>query len=176
MRKTISKRLRFEVLKRDGFKCQYCAAKPPKVPLEIDHIIAVSKGGTNDIDNLITACFDCNRGKSNIDLSSLPDSTSKKIELAKIAQAQYSEFRRLFKKQEKQLNEDLEYVENIYYDSFDYVFSERFKASVKKFIKELGVEVVSDAMRYACSRIYNEDKVLKYFCGICWNKIKEGNE
>lgn len=63
-RKAISKKLRFEVFKRDSFTCQYCGNKAPDVILEIDHINPVSKGGKNSILNLITSCFDCNRGKS----------------------------------------------------------------------------------------------------------------
>ena len=62
-RKNLSKSVRFEVFKRDSFKCQYCGKSAPDVVLEVDHIIPVSKGGDNDISNLITACFDCNRGK-----------------------------------------------------------------------------------------------------------------
>ena len=65
-RQTISKKLRFEVYKRDKFTCQYCGRKAPDVVLNIDHIMPVSKGGTNDILNLITTCFECNNGKSNI--------------------------------------------------------------------------------------------------------------
>lgn len=62
-RKAISKSVRFEVLKRDNFKCQYCGAEAPNVLLQIDHINPVSKGGGNDLINLITSCFDCNNGK-----------------------------------------------------------------------------------------------------------------
>lgn len=68
-RKTISKKLRFEVFKRDSFTCQYCGKSAPNVILEVDHINPVSKGGTNDLLNLITSCRDCNRGKSNRELS-----------------------------------------------------------------------------------------------------------
>lgn len=68
-RKTISKSIRFEVLKRDSFACQYCGRKAPDVLLEVDHIQPVSKGGTNDLLNLITACADCNEGKSDRVLS-----------------------------------------------------------------------------------------------------------
>lgn len=61
---SISKSIRFEVFKRDSFTCQYCGAQAPDVVLEIDHIHPVSEGGTDDLMNLVTACFDCNRGKS----------------------------------------------------------------------------------------------------------------
>jgi hypothetical protein len=69
-RKSMSKTLRFEVFKRDSFSCQYCGATPSKkTMLEVDHIKPVAKGGDNDILNLITSCFDCNRGKSARELS-----------------------------------------------------------------------------------------------------------
>jgi HNH endonuclease len=63
-RKALSKKTRFEVFKRDKFTCQYCGGKAPDVLLQCDHIVAVAKGGKNDIVNLITSCEDCNSGKS----------------------------------------------------------------------------------------------------------------
>lgn len=51
-----SKRLRFEVFKRDGFTCQYCGRTPPGVVLEVDHILPSSKGGQTTTANLLTAC------------------------------------------------------------------------------------------------------------------------
>lgn len=63
-RKAISKKVRFEVFKRDSFTCQYCGAAAPDVILHVDHIDPVSKGGDNNILNLITSCADCNGGKS----------------------------------------------------------------------------------------------------------------
>lgn len=68
-RKNITKKLRFEVFKRDGFTCQYCGRMAPDVVLEIDHINPVANGGDNDIMNLLTSCFDCNRGKGKRKLS-----------------------------------------------------------------------------------------------------------
>lgn len=64
-RSKISLKIRYEVLKRDGFKCKYCGAKAGDIELQIDHIIPVSKGGKSDIDNLQTLCIKCNLGKSN---------------------------------------------------------------------------------------------------------------
>lgn len=68
-RKSLSKKIRFEVFKRDGFKCQYCGKSAPDVVLHIDHINPVSKGGSNDIMNLITSCSDCNLGKKDTPLN-----------------------------------------------------------------------------------------------------------
>lgn len=68
-RKSISKKDRFEVFKRDSFTCQYCGRSAPDVILQVDHIQPVSKDGDNDITNLITSCFDCNSGKSDRELS-----------------------------------------------------------------------------------------------------------
>lgn len=68
MRKPIPKKLRFDVLHRDGFTCQYCGAMPPAVVLHLDHRIAVAKGGLDTFENLITACAPCNIGKGVTDL------------------------------------------------------------------------------------------------------------
>lgn len=63
----ISQKLRFEIFQRDKFTCQYCGRTKDgdKVKLELDHIVPVSKGGTDEINNLTTSCRDCNQGKSN---------------------------------------------------------------------------------------------------------------
>ena len=63
-RKSISKKVRFEVFKRDGFKCQYCGESSPDVILEVDHIDPFSKGGADEMVNYISACRSCNSGKS----------------------------------------------------------------------------------------------------------------
>lgn len=65
----VSKRLKFEILRRDGFACRYCGAKAPDVVLTVDHVIPVALGGTDDPSNLVAACADCNGGKT----SSTPD-------------------------------------------------------------------------------------------------------
>lgn len=77
-RKTLSKKTRFEVFKRDKFTCQYCGRSAPDVILEVDHIEPVKEGGTNDIMNLVTSCKECNRGKGARELSD--DSVIKKTQ------------------------------------------------------------------------------------------------
>lgn len=60
--------LRYDILKRDGFRCQICGRKiadDPDLVLHVDHILPISKGGLTTWDNLRTLCQDCNLGKSN---------------------------------------------------------------------------------------------------------------
>jgi HNH endonuclease len=65
-RRSVSVRLRWEILKRDGYRCVVCGQDAAHgVSLEIDHVVPVSKGGTDDEANLQTLCAPCNRGKSN---------------------------------------------------------------------------------------------------------------
>src|SRR5947207_50583 len=63
MRSSISKKIRFEVFKRDSFTCQYCGDKAPDAILCVDHIKPVATGGSDDLLNLVTACQSCNQGK-----------------------------------------------------------------------------------------------------------------
>lgn len=59
-------KLRARVFERDGYRCVYCGCEHEK--LQCDHIEPISRGGTNDIANLATACPDCNRDKANMTL------------------------------------------------------------------------------------------------------------
>ena len=66
--RVIKDKLRYQVLKRDNFKCCACGASPakdPSVELHIDHILPYSKGGETILENLQTLCSRCNLGKSN---------------------------------------------------------------------------------------------------------------
>lgn len=173
-RKSISKKVRFEVFKRDFFTCQYCSARPPKVPLELDHIVPVCKGGKNNIDNLITACFDCNRGKAGNELTSIPKTIIEKSEGKKLALKQYKEYQKILQEERAQIESDIDLVEFVYTSVFnDWMFNTKFRISVKNFINKLGVDVVINYMEIACNKMYHEDKALKYFCGICWTQIRE---
>ena len=59
--------VRYEVLRRANGKCALCGKSKDEEPLEVDHIVPRSKGGTNDVVNLQALCRTCNRGKSNRD-------------------------------------------------------------------------------------------------------------
>jgi hypothetical protein len=61
LRSQLTRSKRFEILKRDGYRCHYCYKTG--VPLEVDHVIPLFKGGTNDDSNLVAACHECNHSK-----------------------------------------------------------------------------------------------------------------
>lgn len=66
----VSKRLRYEILRRDNHTCRYCGASAPDVPLRVDHVTPVALGGTDTPDNLVTSCEPCNSGKSSATVDS----------------------------------------------------------------------------------------------------------
>lgn len=70
-RKGLSPKTRFRILNRDGFRCRYCGAGADTDRLHVDHITAVANGGTNEDENLATACATCNMGKSAEDVECL---------------------------------------------------------------------------------------------------------
>jgi len=53
--------IRSEVFKRDNYTCTYCGERGKR--LECDHIFPLSRGGSDALDNLTTACRPCNRSK-----------------------------------------------------------------------------------------------------------------
>ncbi|MBQ6893391.1 MAG: HNH endonuclease [Clostridia bacterium] len=57
--------LRYDILKRDGFKCVLCGCSAEDgVKLHVDHIVPIAKGGLTVASNLRTLCERCNLGKS----------------------------------------------------------------------------------------------------------------
>lgn len=171
---SITKKIRFEVFKRDGFICQYCGGTPPESVLEVDHIQPKSKGGSDDMNNLVTSCFSCNRGKSNIELNKVPNKIGLNYDIIKEKEDQYRAYVRLLKIIEKRLVCEIEEVVETFELYFqEYTVTEKFKVSIRRFIKKLGGIEVIDAMRTACYHVDDYDQALKYFCGICWNKIRE---
>lgn len=84
-RKPLTKKLRFEVFKRDNFTCQYCGRMAPDVILEVDHVVPVAEGGNNDILNLVTSCKDCNRGKGKRKLSNKSELKLQQEQLKELA-------------------------------------------------------------------------------------------
>lgn len=175
-RKALNKTIRFEMFKRDEFTCQYCGRKPPAVILEIDHIIPVSAGGNNDIANLITACFDCNRGKKDKLLTNKKTRSDLKKIIAerKESEEQLKEYYKFLEEEETRILNDLEFIVSEW-ESYDknYTLSPKARASIKIFLKKLPRTELSEAIAIAFSKDVLDFRKFNYFCGICWNKIKE---
>lgn len=71
----LSADLRKKIFERDGYTCQICGAGPgddapcepgKSVRLQVDHVVPISDGGTDDGNNLRTTCVYFNKEKSNI--------------------------------------------------------------------------------------------------------------
>lgn len=173
-RKPLTKRMRFDVFKRDRFCCQYCGATPPAVILEVDHVVPVAEGGKNQIDNLVTACFDCNRGKSDRMLSDMPQTLNLKMAAIVEKREQVKAFEKLLKSERKYEESAIDSIESVFQEFFaGKVFTPSFRESVRGFNQQLHADQVEFAMRRACSKKSGADDAAKYFCGICWNIIKD---
>jgi 5-methylcytosine-specific restriction endonuclease McrA len=68
----LPKNKRFAILERDKFRCRYCGSEPGTALLQIDHVMPKNHGGSDDEDNLVTACADCNVGKNDSILDNAP--------------------------------------------------------------------------------------------------------
>lgn len=173
-RKQITKSLRFDVFKRDSFKCVYCGSTPPNVILEVDHILPVSKGGQNNADNLVTACLECNRGKSDGLLTAVPISLKDKAIRVKESEEQIKEYYKILESAKQRIESETWAVCEILQPDCSNGIPRRVYQSVKMFLSKLPYYEVLDAMEIAvntksrCTQYY----IFKYFCGICWNKIK----
>lgn len=173
----VSKRTRFEVFKRDGFSCQYCGRTPPTVTLEVDHIIAIANGGEDRRDNLISACFDCNRGKSDVPLAAVPESLATRMEERRERAAQIKSYNKFLNKLRDQESADVRelghyWFNKVYEEKNAWVFCEEQAGSIRTFLKHLTVAEIKTAIdiAYAAPRI--KGTIFKYFCGVCWRTIK----
>ena len=172
-RKPLSKKTRFEVFKRDGFKCMYCGAHPPAVILEPDHIKPVADGGTNRMDNLITACFACNRGKAAISLDLVPQSLADKAEATKEREAQIKGYEKVMADRRARLDDQAWGLMNQLVYKKDTAPRDWFN-SMRMFIDKLGYDETLDSVEIALARgPSNEAKQFRYFCGVCWNKLRK---
>lgn len=175
-RKALSKKLRFEIFKRDSFTCQYCGSHPPAVVLHADHIIPVADGGQNTEDNLITACEACNLGKGARPLDSAPLPLADKAKLVAEKEAQIRGYNEVMQMRRARIVDDAWAVAQPFMEHFNQTeFRKDWLQSIKTFVEKLGVYDATDAMeRAVVKRPHSKDQSFRYFCGICWAKIREG--
>lgn len=168
-RESIGKKVRFEIFKRDGFRCQYCGKSAPNVVLQIDHIVPLSGGGTNDLLNLITSCSDCNLGKGARTLDATATVTKQKQQLDELQARQEQlelliEWKRgLLGLEEKASDACCQaFAEQFKEDKFPPDWRERVCSVVRRFGVELTLEAIS------ISRKYYVDDALDKLGGICF--------
>ncbi len=60
---SIPPEVRAYVFQRDHYQCQSCGKMQTQTALQVDHIIPIANGGSNDLSNLQTLCRRCNQQK-----------------------------------------------------------------------------------------------------------------
>lgn len=178
-RKPLSKKLRFEIFKRDSFTCQYCGRKAPDVVLEVDHIHPVSKGGKNELMNLVTSCRDCNRGKGKRKLSDNSEVLMQRKQLEELNQKREQMRMMLEWKAELQKfqDEQVSYIEDYFMMATGVGFTEKGRQTCIERIKIYGIEEVYESMEIALCKYYNDTKQSAVIAwdkvgGICYNRKK----
>lgn len=174
-RKAMSKKTRFEVFKRDLFKCQYCGRSAPTVVLHVDHIQPVAEGGTNDLLNLITACNECNSGKGArlIHDHDAIDKQRKALE----EMAERREQLRLMLEWRNEMRDIEEYevdvMENHVRENMnsEWFFTEYGRRSAKGIIRKYGLVDVMDAIDIASNNpSIRITGLFQYLYGVCRNR------
>ncbi len=188
-RRSISKKVRFEVFKRDHFRCQYCGRTPPVVTLELDHVMPVASGGDNSLGNLVASCKDCNQGKGATKLSAVPRPLSVQMKERREHAEQLAAYNEFLLEQQSLQRETESRLGVIWYNlcrseteepgQFEFGLARR--GSMRTFLKSLAMGELVEAMHIAHEKFpvatyeSNDERTWKYFCGICWTKIKQGD-
>lgn len=157
----ISKKTRFEVFKRDSFKCQYCGKSAPDVLLEADHIEPASKGGSDDIMNLVTAYQECNRGKSDRKLSDNTVIQRRKQQLDDLPERR--EQLDMMMRWQKELlgihHDEVQQLADYWHEATDQLFSlnESGSANLRTVLKRFGFSETFTAMKTAIQVYFKYD-------------------
>ena len=185
-RKPISKKVRFEVFKRDKFTCQYCGRMSPDVILEVDHITPVSKGGNNDMINLITSCRDCNRGKGKTRLSDDQEIKKQQTQLLDLAdKKEQLQMMVDWKKELLNIREtQIDYIESLILQISGYHLNENGRQDIAKYLIKYPFELVCLAAEIAIVKYFNKNQsdywaersfadAIGKIGGICYNKTNK---
>jgi hypothetical protein len=175
-RKALSKKIRFEVFKRDAFTCQYCGRKAPDVLLVIDHIEPVAKGGKNNILNLVTSCRDCNAGKSDRQLDDTTVLDKQRRQLAEL-QERREQIDMMFQWQkglidigDQMINQLSEYWSELVPG---YQLNDNSLKGLKKLQRKFELGEIMAAMKIAADHYlkYKDDTPTKESVEVAWKKV-----
>ncbi|WP_329390114.1 HNH endonuclease [Streptomyces sp. NBC_01716] len=177
----VSKRLRYEILRRDSHTCRYCGATAPDVPLRVDHVTPVALGGTDTPDNLVTSCEPCNSGKSSATVDSavvaaVTDDALRWAEAMRQAAADLAEQQKpklAYRAAFESAWNGWTYENNGKKRTFN--LDPEWKSSLDRF-REAGlpVEVLPDIVDKAmANKTVLPDNLFRYCCGIAWRMISD---
>lgn len=176
----LSKRLRFEILRRDNHTCRYCGASAPDARLTVDHVLPEALGGTDIASNLVTACEPCNGGKSSIapdaplveDVQNDAFRWARAIEIARATHRRNREAREAY----------VAYFFELWaawkcgpsYRSQPVPLDDDWQSSIERFYE---YDLDPDDLDYAVRTAMANNKIppestFRYFCGVCWNTIR----
>lgn len=176
-RKGISKKVRFEVFKRDSFKCQYCGRGAPDVLLHADHIHPVSKGGVNDIANLITACSECNLGKGAALLDDKTALEKQRHQLEELNERR-EQLELMLQWREELLSfhdREFEFLKQAYRQAYNAELTEYGVKQLRNIYKIFGLNESLYALERASAKQLERNGEIKYMAGICWSRRREAN-
>lgn len=183
---SVSKRLRFEVLRRDNHTCRYCGRGAPEAKLTIDHVIPEALGGQDVAENLVTACEDCNSGKTSIAPGSplIEDVRQDALRWA----AALREAARLRRVERENLRKVGDHFVAEIWGRFYFGDDEEsgqtapvpadWREAIERFWSAgLPWEDMESAVRLAMgnAKVLIDDK-FRYFCGVCWRMVAEMQE
>lgn len=176
----ISKRLRYEVLRRDNHTCQYCGGESPDVKLTVDHVIPVALGGGDEPSNLVAACKDCNTGKS-----SVPPGAPLVEKVSTNAAAYAGVLTHAMTKVRAQMQEEEAYLELFLRKWMNYGINggestiplpAGWETTIRRWHK-MGVPIeLIQASIEAMVNKYDQLTInshFRYMCGIVWNRIRD---
>lgn len=194
---SVGVRLRFEVFKRDRFTCVYCGRTPPAVLLEIDHVLPRAAGGADGMDNLITSCADCNRGKGAVllDEGRAPAISRAQVGALEERVAQAEAYAKAMQAHRQLEDGAIDMVIAAWAEAFGGARQERADgmwwqlpagsefpkpSSVRRMLQSLVLDDVLEAVDIAAGWAdwqcggRAEPRVVRYFFGVCWRRIRGG--
>lgn len=162
----VTKRTRYEVLKRDNHTCRYCGATAPEATLTVDHVTPIALGGNDNPDNLVAACRDCNYGKA----STSPEAGV--VDDVKQADLKWA----AAMKRAAEIRAAERELEGAYVNAFEAIWGPRscpnaFGDSLLQMRNAgLPVEEMEDAALIAITNRNVQDR-WRYFCGVAWKRV-----
>lgn len=172
----IGPKLRFEVFKRDDFTCRYCGRKTPAVVLEADHVIPKAEGGGDEIENLVTSCWECNSGKGKrlLDVMNAEGDVHEKAAALLEREMQLREYNEVRQQIRNRENADIQRVMEAWAQHWpggqpDYWPNE---PQIRSLLNEISVVDLVDAVAIAADKIAPTFARVKYFFGVAYTRAR----